>query len=95
MKKNNNTKNNFTKIEVKKVMNKLGVNPKIITLNEFHNAMNIENEHRNVTKGDPTITGEIVVAHLKEFPDYYIRLLEMENDAKKYWKNKNKPQIIL
>ncbi len=41
----------------------------------------------NVTDDDDLITGKIALAHLKEFPDYYTRLLAMEKEADDYWAN--------
>ena len=35
----------------------------------------------NVSDGDPVVTGKIALAHLKEFPDYYTRLAQMEEEA--------------
>ncbi|GAG16708.1 unnamed protein product [marine sediment metagenome] len=37
--------------------------------------------HINVTDDDPIMTGEIALAHLNEFPDYYTRLEKMEKEA--------------
>jgi len=31
------------------------------------------------------MTGKIALAHLNEFPDYYTRLEEMEEEAKRRW----------
>jgi hypothetical protein len=28
------------------------------------------------------------LAHLNEFPDYYTRLLKLEDEAEAYWENK-------
>jgi hypothetical protein len=42
----------------------------------------------NVTDDDPVATGKIALAHLNEFPDYYTRLLELEEEAEEYWENK-------
>jgi hypothetical protein len=39
----------------------------------------------NVTNDDPVLTGKIALAHLNEFPDYYDRLYEMEEEAEEYW----------
>jgi len=56
--------------------------------------MDVELEHgkedpnTNVTNDDPLMTGKIALAHLNEFPDYYTRLLELEEEAKKYWENR-------
>jgi hypothetical protein len=50
--------------------------------------MEVELEHglgnilTNVTGDDPLITGKIALAHLHEFPDYYTRLEQMEEQAK-------------
>ena len=32
-----------------------------------------------------SLTGKIALAHLREFPDYYTRLGELEAEAKTYW----------
>jgi Protein of unknown function (DUF5661) len=53
----------------------------------FRRGMQVEFEHgthdpeTNVTDDDPKITGKIAWAHLKEFPDYYVRLDKMELEA--------------
>ena len=55
--------------------------------------MDVELEHglcdsqTNVTGNDPLITGKIVLAHLKEFHDYYDRLGRMEEEAEKHWEH--------
>jgi Protein of unknown function (DUF5661) len=54
---------------------------------EFRAGMNVELEHgshdpeTDVTGSDPVVTGKIAWAHLKEFPDYYTRLRNMEAEA--------------
>lgn len=51
--------------------------------------MEVELEHgsqdpaTDVTHDDPVLTGKIALAHLNEFPDYYVRLERMEREAKK------------
>jgi len=45
-------------------------------------GMEVEKEHNDLTSGDPKLVKMIVMAHLKEIPDYYTRLKEMEEDAK-------------
>ena len=55
---------------------------------QFRMGMDIELEHglrdvlTNVTGDEPTVTGKIALAHLKEFPDYYTRLAKMEAEAR-------------
>ena len=39
----------------------------------------------NVTNDDLTLTGKIAWTHLKEFPDYYVRLAKLEAEAAAYW----------
>jgi len=53
-----------------------GVNP-----HEFHLGMHIEMEHYDLTKGNLKKTAKIVLAHLKELPDYNTRLKEMEEEG--------------
>ena len=56
---------------------------------QFRIGMNIELEHglhdmfTNVSDDDPQITAKIALAHLNEFPDYYTRLEQMEEEAKR------------
>lgn len=63
-------------------------------LEQLKIGMDMELEHgtrdpkTNVTGDDPVLTGKIALAHLNEFPDYYIRLKKMEENAKAYWQNK-------
>ncbi|HEY7380797.1 MAG TPA: DUF5661 family protein [Gaiella sp.] len=56
---------------------------------QFRAGMDVELEHgshdplTNVTGDDPVLTGKIALAHLNEFPDYYTRLEQMEEEAKR------------
>lgn len=56
-------------------------------IEQFRKGMDVELEHgvndllTNVTNGDPVVTGKIALAHLNEFPDYYTRLAQMEDEA--------------
>jgi Protein of unknown function (DUF5661) len=56
---------------------------------QFRTGMDVELEHglhhpvTNVTDDDPVLTGKIALAHLNEFPDYYTRLEQMEEQAKR------------
>lgn len=81
----------FTAEEAKRVGDALGVDWKAISIEQFHMGMNVELEHgardpqTNVTNDDVMLTGKIAWAHLKEFPDYYDRLEQMEEEAEAYW----------
>jgi hypothetical protein len=56
---------------------------------QFRRGLDVELEHglhdpgTNVTDDDPVTTGKIARAHLNEFPDYYTRLEQMEEQAKR------------
>jgi len=58
---------------------------------ELRDGMDVELEHglhdilTNVSDDDPTTTAKIALAHLNEFPDYYVRLERMEKEAEEYW----------
>ena len=58
-------------------------------VDQFRRGMDVELEHglhdlgTNVTDDDPVVTGKIARAHLNEFPDYYTRLEQMEEQAKR------------
>ncbi len=62
-----------------------------IDLEEFRKGMEVELEHgirfkdANVTNNHPVLTGRIVLAHLKESPDYYklLEVAELEGDLLK------------
>jgi hypothetical protein len=81
----------FTVEEAKKVGDALGVDWKSIAVDQFRMGLNVELEHgardpqTNVTNDDIMLTGKIAWAHLKEFPDYYDRLEQMEEEAQAYW----------
>ena len=82
----------FTTEQIKQVGGKLGITWDKFDVEQFRTGMNIELEHgkrdhaTNVTNDDMIITGKIALAHLKEFPDYYTRLVKMEKEADKFWK---------
>ena len=56
-------------------------------LEELRMGMDVELEHgrrdpvTDVTEDDPVMTAKIALAHLREMPDYYERLAEMEATA--------------
>ncbi|HNW37878.1 MAG TPA: hypothetical protein PKJ75_03395 [Methanosarcina vacuolata] len=88
------TKKQFTAEEAKAVGEQLGIKWDEFDVDQFRRGMDVELEHgtqdplTNVTNDDPIMTGKIALAHLNEFPDYYDRLEEMEEEAEKFWENK-------
>lgn len=82
----------FTKEKAKEIGEKLGINWSKFDLEQFRIGMVIELEHgtidskTNVSNDNALITGKIALAHLNEFSDYYTRLLKMEMEAEKFWK---------
>lgn len=80
--------------QAKKIGEVLGVNWSKFNIQQFKAGMMVELEHgtrdplTNVTDDDLLTTGKIALAHLNEFPDYYIRLEKMEEEAKRFWADK-------
>lgn len=72
----------FTKSDALKIGNKLKINWKKISFNEFYMGLNIELEHgkkyakygTNITNDDPLLTGKIALIHLIEVKDYNTKL---------------------
>ena len=87
----------FSIKEAKKIGTKIGINweTTLFDVEHFTEGLHVELEHgvcdseTNVSGDEPAITAKIDWAHLKEFPDYYIRLEKMEKEAEAYWKKKN------
>jgi hypothetical protein len=77
--------------EAQRIGTELGVDWDTIPVEQFRRGLEVELEHgardpeTNVTNDDPTLTGKIAWAHLKEFPDYYTRLDQLEAEADAYW----------
>jgi len=84
----------FTTQKAKEIGEQLGVDWSKFDVEQFRAGMDVELEHgevdphTNVTNDDPLLTGKIALAHLNEFPDYYTRLLKLEEEADKYWENR-------
>jgi hypothetical protein len=87
-------KKHFTKKDAKSIGEQLGVTWKEFDVEQFRMGLDVELEHgaispsTNVTDDDPLMTGKIALAHLNEFPDYYTRLNQLENEADQFWKGK-------
>ena len=88
------SKRGFTPQDAKRIGDALGVDWAQVSLDEFRAGLDVELEHgvrdpeTNVTGNDEILTGKIALAHLKEFPDYYTRLAQLEKEADEYWANK-------
>lgn len=77
--------------KARKIGEELGVDWTRIGPEELRRGMEVELEHgrrdpaTDVTGDDLLLTGKIALAHLNEFPDYYIRLARMEEEARAFW----------
>ena len=77
--------------EARIVQDAIGAEAAEISTEQFRMGLEIELEHglqfsdANVTNNHPLLTGKIVLAHLKEMLDYYLRLevAELEGDLLK------------
>jgi hypothetical protein len=80
----------FTTDEARRIGEEIGIEwaSSPFDVEQFRMGMDVELEHglhdllTNVTGDEPTVTGKIALAHLKEFPDYYTRLARMEAEAR-------------
>jgi hypothetical protein len=81
------SKEHFTAEETKRIGESLGIDWSKFNVEQYRMGLDVElehglvNPHTNVTNDDPIMTGEIALAHLNEFPDYYTRLDKMEKEA--------------
>lgn len=79
----------ITQDEARQIGTSLGILWDQFDVEQFRMGMEVELEHgtadpaTNVTGDDLLTTGKIALAHLKEFPDYYTRLKQMEKEADK------------
>lgn len=81
----------FTVEEARRVGERIGIDwsSAPFEVAEFRAGMDVELEHgthdlaTNVTDDDAVVTGKIALAHLNEFPDYYVRLEKMEAEAER------------
>jgi hypothetical protein len=90
------------KIEEAAVIQKLiGGEALAISSEDFRDGLEVELEHglafsdANVTNNHPMLTGKIVLAHLKETLDYYVRLrvVEIEGDMLKAMTGNNSEKL--
>jgi Protein of unknown function (DUF5661) len=81
----------FTVHEARQIGEQVGIDwdAAPFEVEQFRRGLDVELEHglrdpsTNVTDDDPVITGKIALAHLNEFADYYTRLEQMEEEAKR------------
>ena len=89
-----NTPRQFSSDEARRTGDSLDLDWGQVDLEQFRMGLQVELEHgtrdpeTNVTDDDLSLTGKIALAHLREFPDYYTRLAEMEAEADTYWARK-------
>lgn len=75
----------FSDTEAKNLGDSLGVDWQKIDLNEFKKGLSVESEHDDGGELDVVDSkkdlAKIVLAHLKEKPDYYTRLKKVEEEV--------------
>jgi hypothetical protein len=83
----------FTQEDARRIGEALGVDwsSSPFDVEEYRRGLAVELEHgshdpeTDVTGDDEILTGKIALAHLREFPDYYMRLEKLEKEANAYW----------
>jgi hypothetical protein len=81
----------FTDEDARRIGEEIGIDwaTAPFDVDQFRRGLHVELEHglhdpaTDVTGDDPILTGKIALAHLNEFPDYYTRLEQMEEAAKR------------
>ncbi len=79
-------KKEFTTNEARAIGDGLGVQWTDVDIEQFRMGLAVELEHgshdpeTDVTHDDLMMTGKIAWAHLKEVPDYYTKLKEVEDE---------------
>jgi hypothetical protein len=81
----------FSADEARRIGEEIGIDwsSSQFDVDQFRRGLDVELEHgrhdtaTNVTDDDAATTGKIARAHLNEFPDYYTRLEQMEEQAKR------------
>jgi len=92
-------KRTFTDEDARRIGDSLGIPWGNVSLEEFRAGLAVELEHgahdpeTNVTNDDELMTGKIALAHLKEYPDYYTRLAQLEKDAEEFWTERGRPSM--
>lgn len=81
--------------DARRIGDDLSVNWDVVPIEVFQTALVTELEHTDVTHGDLMTTGRIALAHLREDPDYYVRLAHAEAEAEAYWSTHDKPSPTL
>ncbi len=95
------TEPNVLEEEAGKILAEVNTNKMPISIETFKQGLEVELEHgtrfedANVTNNHPILTGMIVIAHLKETMDYYLRIdvAEIEGDLLKAVISKNAEKI--
>src|SRR3954452_20365886 len=85
------TDQSFTAAEARRIGEEIGIDwsSAAFDVEQFRAGMDVELEHglrdpaTNVIDDDAVTTGKIALAHLNEFPDYYTRLEQMEENSKR------------
>jgi hypothetical protein len=84
------------------IQNLIGGEALAVSSEDFRDGLEVELEHglafsdANVTNNHPILTGKIVLAHLKETLDYYVRLrmVEIEGDMLKALIDNNPEKLM-
>jgi hypothetical protein len=95
------TESQLTLEETKIIQEEVGSEALLIPAEAFKQGLEVELEHgvqfpdANVTNNHPLLTGMIVLAHLKEMLDYYVRLevAELEGDMLKALRSGNAEKL--
>ena len=87
--------------DMNQLSEKYKLNLKLLGIDMIKYGYKVELEHglvnskTNITNDDKEMTFKIMLAHIMEYPDYYIRLFKLENEAEEFWSSVKKINIFL
>ncbi len=89
-----------SKLDALRTGQRLGVNFEVVSVDMLQHGMKVELEHgrngrTNVIGRSLLKAAKIALAHLQEYPNYYIALERMEAALKRQWRGRRKPNVFL
>jgi len=81
--------------EVRNLMNMYAINKHAYPVKYLKLGMDIEMEHWKTANHEIDTIFRIVLDHIREYPDYYESLVEMEKNLRIKWHLRNKPKLFI
>ena len=79
---------------IKRLIRKYRIDTDNYSETYIQHAATTELEHRDIIGNNPELALRIAIAHIKEYPSYYIELQKMEAELARTWRNRQKPDLF-